>query len=265
MSRIQTEPAPIPDLVLERYHAGELPAAAADGVRAALESDDALRARLEALAADDDRQRKAYPPATLAAAVLGRVRVGDSVRRRRYALLVPAAAAVLVAVVMRLPPSVTTGPDSTASAAAGDDVRIKGVDASLVVHRHTGAGSEPLADTAVARPGDLIRLGYRVSADVFGAIVSVDGRGVVTQHLPARGRDAAALHGGATVWLDEAFELDDAPREERFYLVSAPHPFDVTQVTDAIRGRPAGAIATPPALAPDFTFTTFSLRKESRP
>lgn len=265
MTTTRNQPAPIPDLVLERYHLGELPAATADRVRAALETDPALRQRLEALAADDVQQRDRYTSGQLAADVQRRRRAAAPPSRGwRYALLVPAAAAVFAIVVSRVPPTASTTGERQGSTAVEDDVRIKGVDAALVVYRATGGGSEPLRDAAIARPGDVIRLGYRVAEDVYGAIVSVDGRGIVTQHLPARGHDAAALHAGATVLLDEAFELDDAPRIERFYLVSARHPFDVAPVSAAIR---AAAAADPPrpALAADLTFTTFALQKESRP
>lgn len=263
MTTTETDPAAIPDLVLERHQLGELPAAAAAGVRAALDVDGDLRARLEALAADDVRQREQYPPAALAADVQRRVRAGSAPSRAwRYALLAPAAAVLAVIVARGLPP---TSPSAGGSdPGVDDDVRIKGVDASLMVYRHVGGGSEPLRESDVARPGDIIRVGYRVSEDAYGAIVSIDGRGVVTQHLPARGGAAAALHAGATVLLDDAFELDDAPRVERFYLVSARHPFDVATVAEAIRATPDGNAARP-ALADDFTFTTFSLRKEPRP
>lgn len=266
MTRIPNEPAAVPDLLLERYHLGELPAEATDRVRAALDSDAGVRRRLDALAADDVRQRETEAPSQLIAGVQRRVRASAPPSRAwRYALLVPVAAVVIAMVVMRVPPPTSATGTGVESAPVDDDVRIKGVDAALVVYRHTGSGSEPLADAAVARSGDVIRLGYRVSEDVYGAIVSVDGRGVVTQHLPARGTDAATLHAGATVLLDQAFELDDAPREERFYLVSARRPFDVTAVADAIRATPAAGGASRPALAPDFTFTTFTLRKEPRP
>ena len=45
-------------------------------------------------------------------------------------------------------------------------------------------GSEELQRGAVVRQGDEIRVGYRASGRAYGAILSIDGRGNLTQHLP---------------------------------------------------------------------------------
>jgi hypothetical protein len=42
------------------------------------------------------------------------------------------------------------------------------------------------------------------------------------------------------VALPEAYELDDAPGFEQFYLVAADDPFPVGQVLEAVRRRHAG-------------------------
>ena len=51
----------------------------------------------------------------------------------------------------------------------------------------------------------------------YGAIISVDGRGAFTQHLPLKGEFAVPLVARDT--LDFAYELDDAPHWERFYKI----------------------------------------------
>jgi hypothetical protein len=49
--------------------------------------------------------------------------------------------------------------------------------------------------------------------------------------------------------LDFAYELDDAPRWERFYLVAGSAPFDAAPVIEAARAVAAsGAAGPPPAL-----------------
>jgi hypothetical protein len=128
--------------------------------------------------------------------------------------------------------------------------RIKGLEPTLLLFRKTPQGSEMLQDGAVARPGDLIRIGYRAAGHAWGVILSVDGRGVVTQHLPRDGGQAARLSAESQVLLDFAYELDDAPRWERFYFVAGPAPFDATPVIEAARGVAASGAASPPPALP---------------
>jgi hypothetical protein len=83
-----------------------------------------------------------------------------------------------------------------------DDTRIKGtVDGrpALAVYRRTPAGSERLADGDVARAGDLLRVGYASGGRAYGVILSIDGTGAVTLHLPPSGvLRGTARAGGIT-------------------------------------------------------------------
>jgi hypothetical protein len=140
---------------------------------------------------------------------------------------------------------------------AGD--RIKGLRPALALLRKSERGSEALADGDVARPGDLVRIGYRAAGRAYGVILSIDGRGAVTLQLPTGGGRAAALQSGDTVLLGQSYELDDAPRAERFFFVTSDQPFDVAPVLDAARaaakrsGAPPRTLALPPPLE-QFTF-----------
>ncbi|MDE2832664.1 MAG: hypothetical protein OXN20_21310, partial [Gemmatimonadota bacterium] len=68
-----------------------------------------------------------------------------------------------------------------------------------------------------------------------GVIVSVDGRGTVTRHLPASGTSAVRLIQGDPVPLDYSYELDDAPKWERFYFLTADASFDVRDVVQVAK------------------------------
>jgi hypothetical protein len=177
---------------------------------------------------------------------------------------VAATVVLLVAVVPRTAERPTGGTDP---ATQGDE-RIKGQRPALVVYRRTADGSELLADGAVARPGDLLRVAYRGAGRSYGVIVSIDGRGTLTRHLPPNGDRAAALKRESTVLLDSAYELDEAPQWERFYFVTGDTPFSITPVEDAVRRAAANdRRGTPAALAlPDgLEQSTFSIQKEARP
>ena len=92
----------------------------------------------------------------------------------------------------------------------------------------------------------MLQLSYTAGEAKYGVIFSVDGRGSITWHMPAgyRGgsRSAPALDAQGQVVLPSAYELDDAPAFERFFLVYSSVPFDVGDVERAARAlsSPAG-------------------------
>lgn len=114
----------------------------------------------------------------------------------------------------------------TTASVHGETTRLKGLQPTLALFRRTPGGAEPLRPGAAVKPGDVLRIGYRAAGRSFGAIFSVDGHGNVTRHWPLTGDRAARLAGGETL-LPGAFELDDAPAYERFYLLVSEHEFDL--------------------------------------
>jgi hypothetical protein len=264
----------VPDLVLERYRLGELPDAEVATLRHRLGSDPDLLARLEALEDSDAEIRRRYPPAWLAERIRDRRQVATPgaprprpafLRRWALPVAVAAAASLLLVLAPRLlgpPPAGTLGEPPVPGESSD---RIKGLPPALELFRKTPDGSEPLADGALVRAGDLVRVGYRAAGRGFGVILSIDGRGAVTLHLPVRGNRAAALKGGGVILLDHAYELDDAPRFERFYFITATKPFAVAPVVDTARRLAAAPGPARLPLAAPLEQTTFLIRKGGRP
>jgi hypothetical protein len=114
-------------------------------------------------------------------------------------------------------------------------IRTKGQGPSIKIYRKTPEGSQSLEDGATAYRGDVIRLGYQAAGRSYGVILSVDGFGKATLHLPQKGTRAARLNTDGRVLLDFALELDDAPSWERFYFVTGDDPFDVSPILEAVR------------------------------
>lgn len=258
----------VPDLLLEQYRLGELSKDASLRIERRLDEDADLDARLEALERSDEEIRRQYPPEWLAGQI--RLRLGPAAPRSgrptraawpRWAVPAAVAAAAFIAIVLMPRPS---GPPL----APHETERLKGSGPSLALYRRTAEGSEPLADGDLVRRGDLLRVGYQAAGRSYGVILSIDGRGAVTRHLPAQGPAAAPLDRGGLVLLDAAYELDDAPRWEAFYFVTSDEPFDVEPVLTAARGAVSrGLGASPPTieLRPDLDQAIFALRKEDTP
>lgn len=256
----------VPDITLERYRLNELPPEAGARLDRQLQRDPGLRQRLDALLASDAEIHASDRLELLASRVGLRLEEREATSNRhrghqfRLWVVAPAVATMVVVLLLALPHS-STGP-------AEEDEHIKGLQPSLTLFRRVNGASEMLADGALARTGDLIRLGYHAAGHTYGVIVSIDGRRRVTLHLPRAGERAVPLGREATVLLDHAYELDDAPRWERFYFVTGNEPFLVSAVV-ASAGRAAlvsrnnkpATLALPAGL----TQSVFSLQKESQP
>lgn len=223
----------IADWMLERYRLGELNAADQAKVTAALAADEALRARLAGLDADDAATLAAHPPSRVAARVT-RSAVPEKKQSPRI-WLVPTfalAAAITVGIVaLRAEPV--------------DDIRFKG-DPALRLFRLAGKDPERLADGAKVKPHDVVQVAFELSGAPHFVIVSVDGAGHATLHWPLNGDTAAAPGLKA---LPQAFELDDAPGFERFFLVTSNQPLAVPEVLAAAERASRSAPLELPASA----------------
>jgi hypothetical protein len=274
----------ISDLTLEQYALGELAPEKESRVRAALESDAALRARLEALRESDRQILAAYPAEQMAAAIRARLEAGRGLRRRDadrarqfprqraarrappLALALPIAAAALLFISFftvreRVLPQLATS--------MTEATRLKGVRPHLTVYRKTAGGAEELASGQPARQRDVLQISYTAADARYGVIVSLDGRGTLTWHLPpgAAGAPGAApaLTRQGEVVLSSAYELDDAPGFERFFLVYSAASFDARVVEQAVRklaSRSAGAESAALALPPSLKQYSVVLKKQ---
>jgi hypothetical protein len=256
---VSTARPAIADWQLERYRLGELPAAELDAIRTALAAEGELAARLARLDGSDREILARHPAAVMAPSIRARAASRDAggprhARGPQRLALALACGLVLAATGVLLRPGRV--PD-----AKEDTTRVKGIAPRLLVYRKAPAGAEELAAGAPARENDVVQLAYQAAGRHFGAIVSIDGRGVVTRHLPAAGTLASPLKTGAPFALPEAYRLDDAPGFERFYFVTADQPFEVDLVLTAA-SHPAGAegrLALPAGLDQ----YSFALRKET--
>jgi hypothetical protein len=253
--------------MLERYALGELPPdqsamlrarlqAEGEAIRAGLTPEGDLTSRLAALQVSDSAILQAHPPRQVAAEVrrrLHRRRAEEGLVLRpgpgRWLLAAaPLLAAAVALIVFLAPPSSPFGDPQDELI----ETTAKGLEPSLRVYRRSGQEQERLDQGAIVRPADLLQIAYVAKGYDHGVILSVDGRGGVTLHLPSEPGGSTALSLDGEQALGFSYELDDAPGFERFFLVTSEKPVDVQAVLQAATRLAAdGAARSDPLPLPD--------------
>ncbi len=248
------------DYLVERVHLGE----ASPEEEAEIRQDPALLARVQELDEQSALFRATFPADEQLEAIQRKLHVAetrDAVRRRNrtlgaVGLFMPLA--VAAAVLMISPELIRGEPDSPM------ENRAKGLDTpTLAIHRKiAGDDPEPLTSGTIAAAGDVLQLSYRSGGAAHGVVASVDGSGNVSLHHPASVTDTTALSAGGFVELPHGYALDDAPRYERFFLVTGDAPLDVRAVLSAADALPDGTSSTTPLELPEgLGQTSFLVRK----
>ena len=252
----------ISDLQLEQFALGELSASETRRVQGELDRDQALRDRLSALHESDKAILRDYPPERIIPLITERSRTRQAQKGSRSRWVSGAAWALPAAAVLLLALSLGVLRPQT---------RLKGLTPTLSVFMQTAAGAQELSAGASAGQGDRLQLSYTAPGAKYAAIVSVDGRGTVTWHLPAgyaggAGNAPAVTTTGRTV-LPSSYELDDAPGFERFFLVYGTVLFnlaDVQKAAQSLAARPAQAGTSPLALPRGLGQASFLVKKKGQ-
>jgi hypothetical protein len=263
-----TSATSVPDLTLERYRLGELPPEERDAVKREASNDLSVQARLGGLADLDEALLAAHPPIAFVAAVERRVAIeaeAEPSPRPTRSLSAPAwmamaAGAIVVAGLLQRGSPVEPRSRGDAQVQGGDRLKGDGPGLSIFVKRE--GGNEKLSEASLLHAGEVIQLAYRGAGRNYGIIISIDGRGQVTRHLPSDSSSAARLRPSGTVMLEHAYKLDDAPRMERFFFVTRDEPFLLEPILIAVHRPGFDALADPLMLDPSFAQTSFLLRKE---
>lgn len=178
-----------------------------------------------------------YPPPQVAEEISRRMRQmqgNEAIARRRRLLPwvlvgLPAAAALLLT--LEAPREVSPQGSQTSP----EITRVKGLAPQLHIHRKRTQGAEKLPAGAFTRAGDLLMLSYVAGDQPYGMILSLDGGGTITFHLPQGGGRAASLDASGENALPNSYELDNAPNFERFFFVTGLRPFSQDDVTQAVQ------------------------------
>jgi hypothetical protein len=248
----------IPDWLLERLAAGELPSGQADELRKRLRQS-GREQRLDEIRRSNEAILSAHAPQAVATEIRRRLAIAgrpSPAQRLRPLWALSMATACVAGLAMLWAVRDHRGGIVTGPAEQADEARTKGdVKPELLVYRKTAAGSEQLHGYAVVRRGDTLQIRYVAAGRLFGIIASTDSRSHITFHLPEAPGPAAQLLRDGERALPHAYELDDSPGFERFVFVTAEAPFDSNDILPLLKnGSPLPA---------RFSWYELALKKEN--
>ena len=143
------------------------------------------------------------------------------------------------------------------------DTRMKSAELSLFVYHKTATGTELLGSSAQLAQNDEIQVAYFSSQKRFATILSVDGRGSVTTHLPLHSSQALEVNTTKPELLPYSYRLDDAPNFETLYLITSEKPFTVTRLEPFLKALVTDHESSL-QLPTEFSYTAFRIvKKES--
>ncbi len=246
----------IPDVILEQYALAELPLAEMKRIDDLIEHDNKLAARLERLYESNTAILAETPPAEFTAMVNKRLenteessfssnrQTATTPQRQnrnpfRLVILAPAMAAVAVLLFFVVNPDIfsrseiVSVPGQTVSS-GGDYIGLKG-DAQLQIYRQNGFDAELLDETSTVENRDILQISYCARGQSHGVIFSIDGHRAVTLHFPELRDGSTLLDQTGEVPIPHAYEIDDAPDFERFFLVTSKTRIPVDEILSSGR------------------------------
>ena len=233
----------IPDWKLERYLTGDLPAGEMREIRELEKTDEIFANRVKMLREDNAAILRKMPFERLSEkmdAMSVRSNSAGNTVHVNFRLVKFAAAAALVLAVVSVALFGQREVVGTAQSEDGAQVmdvamvdaqdegtRIKGMDARMEVWKKTADSAVQMSNLDEAREGDEIQLRYSVPEKSFGLLFSMDGNGSLTMHMGA-GNQAIELAPGEMTTLPFAYKLDNAPKFEKFFLLTSRNSFSIS-------------------------------------
>ena len=243
----------IPDWKLERYLTGDLPDSEMREIREMEATDEIFAGRVKMMREDNRAILKKMPFERLSERLdamparsgnglkgVGSNGAGNGVS---FTLVKFATAAALVLAVVTVAlfsqrevvsPATDGGAqvmdvamvDASESPDGAGDTRIKGLEARIEVWKKTADSAVQMSNLDEAREGDEIQLRYSVPEKSFGLLFSMDGNGALTMHMGSENH-AVELAPGEMTTLPFAYKLDNAPKFEKFFLLTSRNMFSI--------------------------------------
>ncbi len=124
------------------------------------------------------------------------------------------------------------------SAATQNAQKLLGIQTSsgphMYIYKKDGSIATRLSNRETVSEGDVVQVSYNAAGASYGAILSIDGNGCVTQHYPQSGSKSVQLVQGEEIALPQAYQFDDAPDFERFVFITSDSAFTVDRIYSAV-------------------------------
>jgi hypothetical protein len=238
----------IPDWKLERYLTGDLPDSEMREIREMEATDEIFAGRVKMMREDNRAILKKMPFERLSERLDAMpTRFGNGLKGAgsngagngvSFTLVKFATAAALVLAVVTVAlfsqrevvSPATDGGAQVMDVAMVDfqdeGTRIKGLEARIEVWKKTADSAVQMSNLDEAREGDEIQLRYSVPEKCFGMLLSMDGNGALTMHMGSENH-AVELAPGEMTTLPFAYKLDNAPKFEKFFLLTSRNMFSI--------------------------------------
>lgn len=229
--------------ILERYILGELSPHKSMEIKNLLKKEKNIKLRIERLIQSNKDFLKQYPSEQILPEIMSRCdnEKNKSERKKRNVhrlfLWVSSSVSlmiVLLTIFLALQKNNMFNPESSRENSrenrAKGIVPLKASQPEIFIFRKNKDGVEQLHEGSVVNKGDLLQISYLSVNDTKGMIVSIDGNRVVTLHYPENINDSPLLQKHKQAYLENSYELDNAPDFERFFLITSNSEFDLKEI-----------------------------------
>ena len=225
----------ISDLLLEKYLLNELIDEDLKRVQDYLKNPEALN-RLNALKASNKEILEAFPPEEMVTIIEGRRHnYFDNLFKAIYSLFTKpisryafGSAFAIVFIYFLVTPFFLSNYEQY------KPNRLKGLKQHLLIYKKSGSSVEKLTHNSFAKENDILQISYVSSGFKYGMIFSIDGRRAVTLHYPANIKDNSLLNPEGEIFLQNSFQLDDAPSFEKFIFLASNKTINVKETLNKI-------------------------------
>jgi len=230
------------NIKLEQYVLNELSADETRKLEHAVENDETLKKRIEAIRHSNTEIHASVDEQDALREIQYRIKNNEirheqkennlkqsknsSWTRLAYVMPVVAIVAVSTFMINENTPITTSTPFDVTE----DGVRFKGLQPHLNIYQQTDSGTKLINHNAILNEGDSLQLSYVAAGQQFGAIFSIDSRSVVTQHFPFDGGSSVKLQVSGEFMMKRSYQLDDAPKYEHFFFITSNSSFDLQEV-----------------------------------
>ena len=239
---MKVETSFIPDWKLERYFLDELSNEERQKIDDAIKIDVGISERIERIRESNEEILEQYPFEMIKKAIDNktqperRKQAAGAIVKLKMILRFAAASLPVIAFIIGIGfyANMSNVFSTSIRVPVKEFARAKGFKPYLKIFRKEGNSAKMLSDRAVAYENDILQIGYVSDSDEFGVILSIDGNGVVTLHYPQQEGESTKLSDERKGLLPSAYQLDNAPKFERFFFVTANRPIDVSQIKRSI-------------------------------